>query len=46
LASDSVLVLSGALAIGVILSSDPGLSGQPMGVLFGDILAIDATDLI
>lgn len=49
LASDSVLsiVLSGALAIGVILSSlIQGYRGNLMGVLFGDILAIDATDLI
>jgi zinc transport system permease protein len=49
LASDSVLsiVLSGALAIGVILTSFiQGYRGNLMGVLFGDILAIDATDLI
>ncbi|MBW4562958.1 MAG: metal ABC transporter permease [Mojavia pulchra JT2-VF2] len=49
LASDSVLsiVLSGALAIGVILTSlIKGYRGNFMGVLFGDILAIDATDLI
>ncbi|MDZ7961060.1 MAG: metal ABC transporter permease [Aulosira sp. DedQUE10] len=49
LASDSVLsiVLSGALAIGVILTSlIKGYRGNLMGVLFGDILAIDATDLI
>lgn len=49
LASDSVLsiVLSGALAIGVILTSlIQGYRGNLMGVLFGDILAIDATDLI
>ncbi|WP_414564277.1 MULTISPECIES: metal ABC transporter permease [unclassified Anabaena] len=49
LASDSVLsiVLSGALAIGVILSSlVPGYRGNLMRVLFGDILAIDTTDLI
>ncbi|ALF56074.1 ABC transporter permease [Nostoc piscinale CENA21] len=48
LGSDSVLsiVLSGALAIGVILSSlIQGYRGNLMGVLFGDILAIDATDL-
>ena len=48
LASDSVLsvVLSGALAIGVILSSlIQGYRGNLMGVLFGDILAIDTTDL-
>ncbi|WP_017319301.1 metal ABC transporter permease [Mastigocladopsis repens] len=49
LASDSVLsiVLSGALAIGVILSSSiKGYRGNLMGVLFGDILAIDLTDLV
>ncbi|QSJ19651.1 metal ABC transporter permease [Nostoc sp. UHCC 0702] len=49
LASDSVLsiVLSGALAIGVILTSlIKGYRGNLMGVLFGDILAIDSTDLI
>ncbi|QIR37282.1 metal ABC transporter permease [Tolypothrix sp. PCC 7910] len=49
LASDSVLsiVLSGALAIGVILTSlIKGYRGNLMGVLFGDILAIDATDLM
>jgi len=49
LGSDSVLsiVLSGALAIGVILSSlIQGYRGSLMAVLFGDILAIDATDLI
>ena len=49
LASDSVLsiVLSGALAIGVILSSlIQGYRGNLMGVLFGDILAINVTDLI
>jgi zinc/manganese transport system permease protein len=49
LASDSVLsiVLSGALAIGVILTSlIKGYRGNLMGVLFGDILAIDVTDLI
>ncbi|MBW4632051.1 MAG: metal ABC transporter permease [Iphinoe sp. HA4291-MV1] len=49
LASDSVLsiVLSGALAIGVILTSlIQGYRGNLMGVLFGDILAIDLTDLI
>ncbi|MDM9385025.1 metal ABC transporter permease [Chlorogloeopsis sp. ULAP01] len=49
LASDSVLsiVLSGALAIGVILSSlIQGYRGNLMGVLFGDILAINLTDLI
>jgi zinc/manganese transport system permease protein len=49
LSSDSVLsvVLSGALAIGAILSSlIQGYRGNLMGVLFGDILAIDTTDLI
>nr|WP_045056547.1 metal ABC transporter permease [Aliterella atlantica] len=49
LASDNVLsiVLSGALAIGVILTSlIKGYRGNLMAVLFGDILAIDATDLI
>jgi zinc/manganese transport system permease protein len=49
LASDSVLsiVLSGALAIGIILSSlIQGYRGNLMGVLFGDILAINLTDLI
>lgn len=49
IASDSILsvVLSGALAIGVILSSFiQGYRGNLMGVLFGDILAIDETDLI
>jgi len=49
LGSDSVLsiVLSGALAIGVILTSlIKGYRGNLMAVLFGDILAIDATDLI
>ncbi len=49
LASDSVLsiVLSGALAIGVILTSFiKGYRGSLMAVLFGDILAIDNTDLI
>ncbi|MBH8578292.1 metal ABC transporter permease [Nostocaceae cyanobacterium CENA369] len=49
LASDSVLsiVLSGALAIGVILTSlIQGYRGNLMGILFGDILAIDFTDLI
>ena len=46
--SDNVLsiVLSGALAIGVILSSFiQGYRGNLMGVLFGDILAINSTDL-
>ncbi|MEA5565420.1 metal ABC transporter permease [Anabaena sp. UHCC 0399] len=49
LASDSVLsiVLSGALAIGVILTNlIQGYRGNLMSVLFGDILAIDFTDLI
>lgn len=49
IASDSILsvVLSGALAIGVLLSSlIPGYRGNLMAVLFGDILAIDETDLI
>ncbi|MBN3871022.1 MAG: metal ABC transporter permease [Nostoc sp. JL33] len=49
LASDSVLsiVLSGALAIGLILTSlIKGYRGNLMAVLFGDILAIDTTDLI
>lgn len=49
LASDNVLsiVLSGALAIGVLLSSlIQGYRGNLMGVLFGDILAINQTDLI
>ncbi|NMG18507.1 metal ABC transporter permease [Brasilonema bromeliae SPC951] len=49
LASDSVLsiVLSGALAVGVILTSlIQGYRGNLMSVLFGDILAIDSTDLI
>lgn len=49
LASDSVLsiVLSGSLAIGVILTTMiQGYRGNLMAVLFGDILAIDHTDLI
>ncbi len=49
LASDSVLsiVLSGALAIGLILTSQiKGYRGNLMAVLFGDILAINTTDLI
>ncbi|MBN3905145.1 MAG: metal ABC transporter permease [Nostoc sp. NMS1] len=49
LGSDSVLsiVLSGALAIGVILTSlIKGYRGNLMAVLFGDILAINTTDLI
>lgn len=46
--SDSVLniVLSGALATGVILSSFiQSYRGNLMGVLFGDILAVDSLDL-
>ncbi|MBN4002002.1 metal ABC transporter permease [Nostoc sp. LPT] len=49
LASDSILsiVLSGALAIGLILTSlIKGYRGNLMAVLFGDILAINTTDLI
>lgn len=49
LTSDNILsiVLSGALAIGVILSSlIKSYRGNLMGVLFGDILAIDNNDLI
>jgi zinc/manganese transport system permease protein len=49
LASDSILsiVLSGALAIGLILSSLlKGYRGNLMQVLFGDILAINTTDII
>lgn len=49
LASDSVLsiVLSGALAVGVIMTNlVPGYRGNLMRVLFGDILAINSTDLI
>jgi len=49
LASDNVLsiALSGALAIGVILTSlIKGYRGNLMAVLFGDILAINSTDLI
>lgn len=49
LGSDSILsiVLSGALAIGVILTSMiKGYRGNLMSVLFGDILAIDSIDLI
>ncbi|TAE55314.1 MAG: metal ABC transporter permease [Nostocales cyanobacterium] len=49
LASDSILsiVLSGALAIGIILARMiTGYRGNLMAVLFGDILAIDTTDLI
>ncbi|MBE9179638.1 metal ABC transporter permease [Oculatella sp. LEGE 06141] len=47
--SDSILniVLSGALAIGVILTSFiQGYRGNLMGILFGDILAVSYTDLI
>ena len=47
--SDSVLniVLSGALAIGVILTSFiEGYRGNLMGVLFGDVLAINRLDLL
>ncbi len=47
--SDTVLniVLSGALAIGVILTSFiKSYRGNLMGVLFGDILAVNSTDLI
>lgn len=46
--SDSVLniVLSGALAIGVILTSFiQSYRGNLMGVLFGDILAVNQTDI-
>lgn len=49
LASDNILnvVLSVTLAIGIILSSlVRGYRGGLMNVLFGDILAIDVTDLI
>ncbi|MDZ8186941.1 MAG: metal ABC transporter permease [Nostoc sp. ChiSLP02] len=49
LGSDSVLsiVLSGALAIGLILTSFiKGYRGNLMAVLFGDILALDTTDLV
>lgn len=49
LTSDSILsiVLSGALAIGVLLTSlIQSYRGNLMGVLFGDILAIDQTDII
>ena len=49
LASDNVLsiVLFGALAVGVILTSlIKGYRGNLMAVLFGDILAINSTDLI
>lgn len=47
--SDNVLsiLLSGALAIGVILTSFiQGYRGNLMGVLFGDILAIERSDLL
>ncbi|MCU0549622.1 MAG: metal ABC transporter permease [Leptolyngbya sp. Prado105] len=46
--SDSILniVLSGALAIGVILTTFiQGYRGNLMGVLFGDILAVNWTDI-
>ncbi|WP_323798469.1 metal ABC transporter permease [Microcoleus sp. FACHB-672] len=49
LASDSVFSIaeSGGLAIGVILTSFiPGYRGNLLAVLFGDILAINETDLI
>jgi zinc/manganese transport system permease protein len=49
LASDSIfsIAVSAALAIGVILTSFiPGYQGNLMGVLFGDILAINWSDLI
>jgi zinc transport system permease protein len=49
LSSDVVLsiVLSGGLGIGIIMSSlVPGYRGNLMRVLFGDILAINATDLV
>jgi zinc transport system permease protein len=49
LASDSILsiALSGALAVGLILSSlIQGYRGNLMSILFGDILAIDNIDLI
>ncbi len=49
LASDSVfsIALSAALAIGVILTRFiPNYRGNLMGVLFGDILAVNQTDLI
>jgi len=47
--SDSILsiVLSGTLAIGVILASFiQGYRGNLLNVLFGDILAVNPTDLI
>ena len=41
------IVLSGALAIGIILTSlIKGYRGNLMAILFGDILAIDTVDLI
>jgi len=49
LASDNILnvVLSGTLAIGIILSGFiRGYRGGLMNVLFGDILAINQTDLL
>lgn len=49
LRSDSILsiVLSGTLAIGVILASFiQGYRGNLLGVLFGDILAVNLTDLV
>lgn len=49
LASDNILnvVLSGTLAVGIILSGlIKGYRGGLMDVLFGDILAINYTDLI
>jgi zinc transport system permease protein len=48
LSTDSVLniVLSGALAIGIILTTfTKGNRGGLMGVLFGDILAVNITDI-
>lgn len=47
--SDSILniVLSGALAIGVILTTFiQSYRGNLIGVLFGDILAVNGTDLV
>jgi zinc/manganese transport system permease protein len=47
--SDSVLniVLSGALAIGVILTTFiQGYRGNLLGILFGDILAVNTMDLV
>ncbi|MBD2184499.1 metal ABC transporter permease [Aerosakkonema funiforme] len=49
LASDNILnvVLSGTLAVGIILSGlIRGYRGGLMNVLFGDILAIDLTDIV